>query len=320
MLADLTIDGKPRKVLMHAPKNGFFYVIDRTNGQFISGNNYVPVTWAKGLDPKTGKPIENPDARYYKTGKPWIGMPGAGGAHSWHPMAFNPKRGLVYIPAQIAAFPYFPDPDWKPAKQGFNVGIDMAAGAMPPIPAVRAGAIAATKGALIAWDPVAQKERWRVDYPGPWNGGLLSTGGDLVFQGNAAGGFAAYSAADGKKLWNFEAQTGVIAAPITYTIGGEQYVAVMAGWGGVWSLAPGILSDISGRCATSAGCWCSRSAARRSSRRRRRTTRLRSIRRRAPPRPKRSRKGRSSTAASAAPATAIRRSPGASRPTCATRR
>ncbi|MCW3837545.1 PQQ-dependent dehydrogenase, methanol/ethanol family [Sphingomonas canadensis] len=246
MLADLTMGGKPRKVLMHAPKNGFFYVLDRETGQFISGNNYVPVTWATGLDPKTGRPIENPDARYYKTGKPWIGMPGAGGAHSWHPMAFNPKQGLVYIPAQVAAFPYFPEPDWKPAAQGFNVGVNMAAGAMPAVPAVREGAKAATKGVLIAWDPVAQKERWRVDYPGPWNGGLLSTGGDLVFQGNAAGGFAAYSAADGKKLWNFDAQTGVIAAPITYTINGEQYVAVLAGWGGVWPLATGVLSDKSG--------------------------------------------------------------------------
>jgi alcohol dehydrogenase (cytochrome c)/quinohemoprotein ethanol dehydrogenase len=246
MLADLTIDGKPRKVLMHAPKNGFFYVIDRTNGQFISGKNYVPVTWATGLDPKTRRPIENPDSRYYLTGRPWIGMPGAGGAHSWHPMAFNPRQGLVYIPAQIAAFPYFPDPDWKPAKQGFNVGINMAAGAMPAISAVRDAAAAGTRGQLIAWDPVAQKARWTVEYPGPWNGGLLSTAGDLVFQGNAAGGFAAYSAADGKKLWNFDAQTGVIAAPATYTINGEQYVAVLAGWGGVWSLAPGILSKKSG--------------------------------------------------------------------------
>lgn len=246
MLADLNIGGKPRKVLMHAPKNGFFYVIDRTNGQFISANNFVPVTWAKGIDPKTGRPIENPESRYYLTGKPFIGMPGAGGAHSWHPMAFNPRQGLVYIPAQIAAFPYFPQPDWKPAKQGFNVGVNMAAGAMPADPMVRAGAKAATRGALIAWDPVAQKERWRVDYPGPWNGGLLSTAGDLVFQGNAAGGFAAYSAADGKKLWSFDAQTGVIAPPVTYTINGEQYVAVLAGWGGVWSLATGILAQNSG--------------------------------------------------------------------------
>lgn len=246
MLADLEIGGKTRKVLMHAPKNGYFYVIDRTNGAFISGQNYVPVNWAKGLDPKTGRPLENPEARYDKTGKPFIGMPGAGGAHSWHPMAFDPKQKLVFIPAQIAAFPYFPEKDWKPKAQGFNIGIDQGAAAMPAIKAARDAAKAATKGALIAWDPIAQKERWRVNFNGPWNGGLLATGGNLVFQGNAAGNFAAYAADSGKELWSFPAQTGVVAAPITYKIGNDQYVAVMAGWGGVWALAPGVLSDVSG--------------------------------------------------------------------------
>jgi alcohol dehydrogenase (cytochrome c)/quinohemoprotein ethanol dehydrogenase len=246
ILADLTIGGKPRKVLMQAPKNGFFYVLDRTNGQLLSAKNFVPVNWATGIDMATGRPIETPEARYYKTGKPFIGSPGATGAHSWHPMAFDPKTGLVFIPANIAAFPYFPDSEWKPSKLGFNVGVDMGAAAMPAIPAVRAAAAAATTGALIAWDPVAQKERWRVPYKGPWNGGILATGGGLVFQGNATGEFAAYAAADGRKLWSFPAQTGVVAAPMSYEIDGEQYVAVLAGWGGVWALAPGVLADISG--------------------------------------------------------------------------
>jgi alcohol dehydrogenase (cytochrome c)/quinohemoprotein ethanol dehydrogenase len=161
-------------------------------------------------------------------------------------MAYNPKEGLVYIPAQIAAFPYFPDPNWKPEKQGFNVGVNMGAAAMPANAAVRKAALAATKGALIAWDPVANKERWRVDYPGPWNGGLLSTAGGLVFEGNAGGGFDAFAAHDGRKLWSFDAQTGVIAAPVTYTVGGAQYVAVLAGWGGVWPMATGVLADKSG--------------------------------------------------------------------------
>ncbi len=246
ILADMEIAGAKRKVLMQAPKNGYFYVIDRTNGKFISANNYVPVNWAKGIDPATGRPIENPEARYDKTGKPFIGTPGAAGAHNWHPMAYDPKQNLVFIPAQIAAFPYFPEKDWKPAKLGFNIGIDQGAASMPADKKMRDAARAATTGVLIAWDPVAQKERWRVTYKGPWNGGLLATGGNLVFQGTAAGTFNAYAADSGKQLWTFPAQTGVVAAPITYTIGKDQYVAVLAGWGGVWAVAPGVLSDLSG--------------------------------------------------------------------------
>ncbi|OYW48660.1 MAG: PQQ-dependent dehydrogenase, methanol/ethanol family [Novosphingobium sp. 28-62-57] len=245
ILADMEIAGKPRKVLMQAPKNGFFYVIDRTNGKFISGNAYAPVNWATGLD-ANGRPIENPEARYDLTGKPFIGMPGAAGAHSWHPMAYDPAQRLVYIPAQFAAYPYFPEKDWKPQAVGFNTGIDSAAGAMPAIKEARDGARAATTGAVVAWDPVAQKERWRIPFKGPWNGGMLATAGGLLFQGNATGSFAAYSSKDGKQLWSFPAQTGVVAAPITFKVGNDQYVAVLAGWGGVWPLATGILSDISG--------------------------------------------------------------------------
>jgi len=248
MLADLTIDGKSRKVLMHAPKNGFFYVIDRTNGQFISGKNYVPVTWATGLDPKTGRPIENPAARYDKTGKPFVSTPGPGGAHSWHPMAYDPAEKLVFIPAQNASFPYIPQTakDFKVSPVGYNTGDDFAAGSMPADPKVRAAALAATTGALVAWDPVAQKERWRVNYKGPWNGGLLATAGGLLFQGTAAGDFIAYAAKDGRSLWSFPAQTGVIAPPVTYSVNGEQYVAVLAGWGGSYALSPGLISLKSG--------------------------------------------------------------------------
>ncbi|MBN8831888.1 MAG: PQQ-dependent dehydrogenase, methanol/ethanol family [Sphingomonadales bacterium] len=247
MLADLTIDGKPRKVLMHAPKNGFFYVLDRTNGQFLSGKNFVPVNWATGLDPKTGRPIEVADARYDKTGKLWLGSPGPGGAHSWHPMAFDPAQGLVFIPAQITSFPYLADPKWKPSPMGFNTGDDFASVSMPPVPAVREGTLKATTGELIAWDPIAQKARWRVPYKGPWNGGLLATAGGLLFQGTADGRFLAYSSADGKPLWTFAAQTGVIAPPISFSVKGEQYVAVLAGWGGSYALSPGLISLKSGR-------------------------------------------------------------------------
>ena len=246
ILADIKIDGKIRKVLMQAPKNGFFYMLDRVTGEFLSAKAYAPMNWATGVDPKTGRPIENPEARYDKTGKPFIGFPGAGGAHSWHPMAYDPRQNLVFIPAQFAAFPYIPAKDWKPAAQGFNNGVDGAAGAMPPVPEVRNGALAATTAALLAWDPVAGKERWRVDYPGPNNGGLLATGGGLVFQGTARGEFVAYSSTDGQRLWSFPAQTGIVAPPITYRIGGQQYVAVLAGWGGIWALAPGLLAQKSG--------------------------------------------------------------------------
>lgn len=246
MLADLEIGGKTRKVLMQAPKNGFFYVIDRATGEFISANNFVPVNWATGIDPKTGRPIENPAARVDKTGKPFIVSPGPLGAHNWHPMAYDAKQKLVFIPAQITSYPYIPAAGWKPSKLGFNVGMDTANNAMPADNAVREAAKKATKGVLIAWDPVAQKERWRVTLGGPWNGGVLATAGGLVFQGNAMGNFVAYDSATGKNLWSFEAQTGVVAAPMTYSIDGQQYVAVLAGWGGAWAITAGVLSDMSG--------------------------------------------------------------------------
>jgi len=246
ILADLQIGGAVRKVIMQAPKNGFFYVLDRTSGQLISAKPYTNINWATGMDMKTGRPIENPEARYDRTGKPWVSIPGAAGAHSWHPMSYDPNSGLVFIPVIDAGFPYFPEQDWKPASMGFNVGIDMAAGAMPADPAVRRATLDATRGALVAWDPVRQTARWRVEYPGPWNGGVLSTAGNVVFQGTAGGRFAAYQASSGRLLWSTDAQTGVVAAPMTYSIDGEQYVAVLAGWGGVWAISPGILSTKSG--------------------------------------------------------------------------
>jgi alcohol dehydrogenase (cytochrome c)/quinohemoprotein ethanol dehydrogenase len=246
ILADLNFGGQTRKVLMQAPKNGFFYVLDRVTGALISANNFVPVNWAKGIDMRTGRPIENIEARIDRTGKASLVMPGPGGAHSWQPMAYSPPTGLVYIPAQIAAFPYVPAAAWKSEQQGYNTGMDFGAAAMPADPKVRAAAQAATSGALIAWDPVTQTPRWRVDFRGPWNGGLLATGGGLVFQGNSLKEFAAYDAASGAKLWSAEAQTGIIAAPVTYSLNGEQYVAVMAGWGGIWALAPGVLSEVGG--------------------------------------------------------------------------
>jgi quinohemoprotein ethanol dehydrogenase len=245
--ATMKINGSDTRVLMHAPKNGFFYVLDAKSGKFISGKPFAAVTWAKGLDPATGKPDVNPEARYEQTGKVFIGLPGAIGAHSWTPMAYSPKTGLVYIPANQAAQPYFAaGKDWKPSKVGFQLGLDTAQLGMPADVKARAAALAATSGSLIAWDPIAQKARWTVPYPGPTNGGTLATAGNLVFQGTAGGSFMAYTADTGKKLWEFPTQTGVIAAPMTYSVKGVQYVAILVGWGGVWDVAPGILSSKSG--------------------------------------------------------------------------
>ena len=245
-LADLEIDGKLRHVALHAPKNGYFYVLDAETGEFLSAGSFAPQNWTLGIDPKTGKPQINPEARYEKTGKPWIGLPGAGGAHSWQPMSFSPATGLVYIPVNLAAFPYAADEEWEESDIGFQTGQASSIVAMPADKAVQKGAMDATTGALVAWDPVAQKEAWRVDYVAPWNGGTLATAGNLVFQGDAQGNFAAFSADKGSKLWSFDAQSGVIAAPMTYSIDGEQYVAVLAGWGGVWDVATGILANKSG--------------------------------------------------------------------------
>jgi quinohemoprotein ethanol dehydrogenase len=245
-VADLTIDGKQRHVVMHAPKNGYFYVLDAKTGEFISAKPFAVQNWTTGIDPKTGRPAINPEALYEKTGKPFVSLPGALGAHSWQPMSFSPKTGLMYIPANEAAQPYMAAKDWKPSGIGMQLGVDMGSVAMPADPKARADARAATTGSLLAWDPVTQSARWTVNYPGPWNGGVLSTAGNLVFQGTASAEFRAYAADNGKQLWSFPTQSGVVAAPMTYTIDGEQYVAVLVGWGSLYDLVTGVLADKSG--------------------------------------------------------------------------
>lgn len=245
-VADLNIGGKQRRVVMHAPKNGFFYVIDAKTGQFLSGKAFGQINWADGLDPKTGRPNIRPEARYEQTGQIFIGTPGPYGAHTWHPMSFSPKTGLMYIPANNTVQPYLADNEFEASEQGFQLGLDVATVATPADRKVRADALAAMTGYLLAWDPVKQKEAWRVEYPGPSNGGTLSTAGNLVFQGTAGGEFRAYAADSGKQLWSFPAQTGIIAAPMTYRIDGEQYVAILAGWGGLWDINWGIAATKSG--------------------------------------------------------------------------
>ena len=241
ILADLEIEGETRQVIMQAPKNGFFYVLDRATGEFISAEPFAPVTWADGVDPETGRPNINPEARYHESGV-WEGTPGPLGAHNWHPMAFNPETGLVYIPSQTLGFPYIADTNFEMKDLAVNLGIDLAAAGLPADQAIREAVKDTLQGHLLAWDPVAQEARWSVPLGGPWNGGVLATSGDLVFQGNRNGEFAAYDARNGDKLWSADAQTGVVAAPITYSIDGEQYVAVVAGWGGILPLLLGELA------------------------------------------------------------------------------
>ncbi|MEO6725034.1 MAG: PQQ-dependent dehydrogenase, methanol/ethanol family, partial [Blastocatellia bacterium] len=222
ILADLAINGQKRKVLMQAPKNGFFYVLDRRTGELISAEAYGKVTWAKGVDKKTGRPIETPESRYKD--KPSTQLPGPLGAHNWQPMSFNPQTGLVYIPAQETGFIYGQERNFKYGDRGWNIGIDFGL--------VKDAPTALPTGHLLAWDPVAQKERWRVPYVVMWNGGTLTTAGNLVFQGTADGRFVAYSADKGAKLWEVNVGTGIIASPVTYELDGVQYVSIMAGWGG----------------------------------------------------------------------------------------
>jgi len=238
VLADLTINQSLRKVLLHAPKNGFFYVLDRATGELLSAKPYTAVSWASGIDLKTGRPVENPQARY-EEGKGGPLAPGPLGGHTWHSMSFSPLTNLVYLPVQDSGFMYKADEHFKQNAVGYNVGIDFVAAGMPQQPEIKKAILSTIKGHLSAWDPVQQKEIWRVDRPTPANGGVLSTAGNLVFEGTAQGNFEAYRADNGQKLWSADAQSGVVAAPMTYTVNGEQYVAVLAGWGGVFSLATG---------------------------------------------------------------------------------
>ncbi len=233
MVADLNIGGKDRHVVMHAPKNGFFYILDAKTGEYLSGKAFTAMNWASGLD-AGGRPIVKPEAHYEKTGKLFVGVPGAGGAHTWHAMSFSPRTGLVYIPVNLAGFPYAATgKDWKPEPMGMNNAQDGTRVATPADAAIRKGLMASVTGELLAWDPVKQRKAWSVPYVGPWNGGTLATAGNIVVQGSADGHVHVYKADDGKRLWSFAAQTGVIAPPISYRgRDGQQYVAIMAGWGG----------------------------------------------------------------------------------------
>ncbi len=244
ILAELPIDGRQRKVLMQAPKNGFFYVIDRATGELLSAKGIVPQSWTKGMDMKTGRPIvDDENAAYWKDGKRKLVTPAFWGAHDWQPMSYNPNTGLVYIPAHImsAYYEHIPEaPKRNPFKSMYQLGL--RTGMMPENVDGLLEMAKGWSGKLIAWDPVKQQPAWEVPYVTIFNGGTLSTAGNLVFEGSADGRVIAYAADSGKKLWEQPAASGVMAAPITYSVDGEQYVTFMAGWGGAFSTFAGALS------------------------------------------------------------------------------
>ena len=225
--ADLTIEGKRRHVAMQANKNGFFYVLDAATGELLSAKPFIPgVNWATSVDLKTGKPNFNPLARYDQTGKGFIMVPQPFGGHSWHPMSFDPQTGLVYIPAMAGNYGMVAmRGDDNPMGQKLSISLAKGFALFD-----RPGVVRLDEGYLLAWDPVRQKEVWRVSFGTGRGGGALTTAAGLVFEGNTQGQeFAAYRADSGRRLWGMAVNTGIVAGPITYQIDGEQYVAVVAG-------------------------------------------------------------------------------------------
>ncbi|MFV0277227.1 MAG: PQQ-dependent dehydrogenase, methanol/ethanol family [Parahaliea sp.] len=243
ILATLELDGKSRRVLMQAPKNGFFYVLDRATGELLSAEKYTTVTWASHVDLATGRPVEKRAARYLENDS-GLQFPGPVGGHNWQPMSYSPQTGLVYIPRHDTPWVYEAAADFRYRPGYWNTGTDNRAASLPDDPAALKALLAQVNGSILAWDPVAGTARWQVEHAGPWNGGMLTTAGNLLFQGNGEGALAAYRADTGEKLWSFNAQTGIGAPPITYRIDGQQYVAVVAGWGGVIPLTAGKASKI----------------------------------------------------------------------------
>ena len=233
MLAEIEIDGDKRKVIMQAPKNGFFYVLDRKNGELLRAHKYAEVNWATHVDMETGRPVENKDKDYLEE-KQWI-LPGALGGHNWQAMSFDPDLGLVYIPTQIAPTIYKMTEEWqktgklKYKPNSWNTGVELGkyldlALTTPDVPI--------PTGSLQAFDPISGETKWEVMYPQHWNGGTMSTKSGITFQGNGMGTLNAYDSFSGELLWSKDIQTSMLAPPITFMIDEEQYIAILAGTGG----------------------------------------------------------------------------------------
>ena len=240
ILAELPIGGEVRRVIMQAPKNGFFYVLDRVTGELLSASPYVPINWASHVDLATGRPVETEVADYRDQEQ--IIRPAPFGAHNWQPMAFNQGSGLVYIPAMrnlsvynhAEAYQHQPGPHW-------NTGQNDRAVEDNPLAQLDPNYLAPVlkhlmRGELIAWDPLKGEAAWTVPHATMWNGGVLTTASGLVFQGTGTGWLQAYDAQTGEVRWSFDTGQGMIAPPISYEVAGEQYLSVMAGWGGAVGL------------------------------------------------------------------------------------
>ncbi|MDH5345060.1 MAG: c-type cytochrome, partial [Gammaproteobacteria bacterium] len=234
VLADIEIEGRPVKAILHAPKNGFFYVIDRATGKLVSAEPFAHVTWATHIDSATGRPAEAPDARY-EDGESVV-WPSAHGAHSWQSMSYSPVTGLVYLPTMNLGGRYVDvgaDTSWRAEDfiGGTGVGLFeiLVADDIPP-------------GVLQAWDPVRQEAAWTVPQRHPWNAGTLATAGNLVFQGRYDGMFVAYDASTGDETWAYDLGLGISAPPITYRLNGRQYIALLVGYGGGYTMGftPGL--------------------------------------------------------------------------------
>jgi quinohemoprotein ethanol dehydrogenase len=233
MLADLTVDGVERKVLMQAPKNGFFYVIDRADGTLLRAHPYATTTWATHVDMETGRPVENPDTAYADNPQ-WI-LPGPSGGHNWQAMAWDAGRGLMYFTSHDLYFLYAMPEEfqktgtYKRRVGAWNTAVEMGRRnqmmeAMGDTPN--------NQGYLNAFDPLTGEKAWMVEMDFPWNGGVLATAGNLVFQGDQAGNFTAYDSDTGEVVWQRPMYTSIIAPPMTYELDGQQHVAILTGFGG----------------------------------------------------------------------------------------
>ena len=231
VLADMVVDGEERKVVMQAPKNGFFYLLDRRNGELLRAHAYGAMTWATHVDMETGRPVENPDAVWEE--KPqWI-LPGNTGSHNWEPMAFDARRGLMYIPTHDTPF-FFALPEdyqktglYSPRERTMNLGVAMGTYRVKLIEEV--GDPPERKGFLKAFEPLTGETVWKVRNKSATIGGVLATAGGLVFQGDGSGTFSAYDSDTGELRWEFDSYGSIIAAPVTYQVGNTQYLAVVVG-------------------------------------------------------------------------------------------
>ena len=239
VLAELEIAGELRSVIMQAPKNGFFYVLDRVTGELLSADLFTHITWASHVDMATGRPVETKYADYQNFGSTYI-WPSPYGAHNWQPMSFSSKTGLMYIPVQNIPG-YFSAQDSVVYRvDRWNTGLDLNESRDPKSwVAAKASMDALVYGELVAWDPLKKQRAWQVRHDKPSNGGILSTAGDLVFQGTWDGSFAAYDAEDGTPLWQYQSDSAILAGPISYELDGEQYIAVAQGSGGTVMLTVG---------------------------------------------------------------------------------